>query len=97
MPKKPIHIKKGKADHDSEPLSKNASDEAQWFSDDDAYTITFTPDNPFVSGPSFQLPARGSVSSGPIASNAVDHKKYKYDVVKVGPAAGADPDVEINP
>lgn len=94
MAKTPIHLDKGNANPDSCPLSKKNKDEAEWFSDDDAYTVDFKGDSPFQEGDFFSVPATRSKGSGPL-KEGVRERKYRYVVTKAGAAAGQDPEVDV--
>jgi hypothetical protein len=94
--KKPVKLKVGHANPHLQGLSKQGGDTAEWISEDVAYILNFSNDNPFVNGPVFHVPALGSVDSGPIKAGAAE-KEYHYDLRRAGSAAGGDPDVEILP
>ncbi|MCU1308911.1 MAG: hypothetical protein JWO20_36 [Candidatus Angelobacter sp.] len=94
--KKHIHIisKNGKVDHEDQPINKKG-EEAVWVSDTgDAYQVVFRDgDCPFDKN-TFDVPAGGSIGSGPARDDAKEKPyQYKYDVV--GPGGTNDPTIII--
>ncbi len=94
---KGVHITSddGQVDQSTVEVSKSMAEEVTWF----AYggggaTIVFSSSDgsPFQES-LFQVPATGSVSSGPAKATAVENKTYKYTVV--GQAGANDPGVII--
>jgi hypothetical protein len=92
---KPVHIidDKGTVDRDDVDIYKKSGDEVTWIADVAASTIDFTNGSPFTGGSSFQVPAGGSASSGPVRKDA-EPKRYKYTVT--GPKGHNDPGVIIH-
>lgn len=94
---KAVHItgKDGQVDQTRVNLSKGAHDEITWFAHGkETATIVFSSSSgsPFQSSV-FHVPAGGSISGGPIKSDATP-QSYKYTVV--GPGGVNDPEVIIN-
>jgi len=75
-------------------ISRNGKDQVTWFSKKGAFIAFASPDGSPFHDNTFQIPAGGSVSSGPARSNA-EYKAYKYAVV--GRIGVNDPKVIIKP
>jgi hypothetical protein len=74
-------------------LSITNEEQAEWSSVDDAYTIQFTARTPFQKG-TFQVPAHGSIVSGPLNPATKPKEKYKYDILQNGKVV-SDPQIII--
>lgn len=89
----PVHIRQGgDVDNEEVNLSRSAGDEVVWSSAGDEFTISFQI-SPFAAS-SFHVPAGGSISSGPVRSNAaLGH--YQYFISDDSSGNGGDPGVNI--
>jgi len=73
-------------------VSKQAGDEIEWHSANEAFTVQFE-SSPFKDD-TFPVPAGGSIGSGPIKDNASEDT-YHYAVRSANLAMSADPDVNV--
>ena len=91
--KLPVHIHE-ECDVDYEVVNvKSAGEEIEWHSDGDGFTIEFD-SSPFDQTV-FDVPARGSVSSGPVRDDA-PYARYHYTIrSRANLAMSADPDVDV--
>jgi hypothetical protein len=84
----------GEVDQPVIEISRSAKEQVTWFSKKGAFIAFASPDSSPFHATTFQIPAGGSVSSGPARPNA-EYKEYKYTVV--GQIGVNDPRVIINP
>lgn len=98
MPQKEIRLRNNGANPDSQRLSINAQDTAEWVSDDNTYTVDFGTNSPFVRSSFTVRPVPGgSASSGPL-KQGVQTGRYDYTVAQAaGTGGGADPDITVDP
>jgi hypothetical protein len=91
----PVHISQGgEVDYEVANLSRSANDEVVWYSDGDDFTVSFQT-SPFAAS-TFHVPARGSVSTGPVRPGAaLGH--YQYFVTDNTDGKSADPDLDVKP
>ena len=88
----PVHSQGGEVDNEVVNVSRSAGDEVVWSSDGDGFTISFQA-TPFAAS-TFQVPAGGSASSGPVRPGAA-LGRYPYFISDDSDGKGADPDVDI--
>jgi hypothetical protein len=84
----------GKVDKDPVHVSKKAGHQVTWFSRGKASIEFSSSDGSPFEKTTFQVPAGGSVSSGPAKPTATAEKAYKYSVV--GENGTEDPTVIIH-
>ncbi len=88
----PVHIAPGgEVDNEVVNVSRSAGDEVVWSSAGDGFTITFQT-SPFAAS-TFQVPAGGSISSGPVRPDT-GLGRYHY-FIKDDNGQGGDPDVDV--
>ncbi|HEX2328360.1 MAG TPA: hypothetical protein VHN74_06535 [Candidatus Angelobacter sp.] len=68
---------------DQNDVTISGQDQVVWTADTNSEVRFDSPDGSPFAQSRFQVPARGSVSSGPVSSNA-QPKRYKYTVVGEG-------------
>ena len=91
----PVHIHQDcGVDNEVVNIIKSAGDEVVWSSEGDEFIIEF-PFTPFARN-KFVVPARGSVNSGPVRSDA-PITLYQYGITNVALAMSADPGLNIKP
>lgn len=92
--KLPVHIhEECDVDYEVVNVRKSAGEEIEWHSDGDGFTIEFD-SSPFDQT-TFEVPAGGCVSSGPVRDDAA-YARYHYTIrSRANLAMSADPDVDV--
>lgn len=92
--KLPVHIHDDcDVDYEVVNVRVSAGEEVEWHSDGPAFAIDFE-SSPFKDA-HFDVPAGGSISSGPV-KDAAPFARYHYTIQsKVNLAMSADPDVDV--
>lgn len=74
-------------------VSKAQNEQVEWSSSNGPFTVQFKDRTPFQ-GSTFQVPAFGSVCSGPLTPATKPKDMYKYDIVQNGKVV-SDPQIII--
>lgn len=87
----------GEVDNEYVNVSKGDKDVVIWQNPHHYdFTVHFA-NNPFEAGPTFVVPARGAISSGPLKSSVLPGDTYDYDIKNVELAIASDPGIVIKP
>ena len=94
----PVNIyHNGEVDNEVVNVSKSERDVVVWQNPHHYdFTIHFTK-NPFEAGPTFCVPAQGTISSGPLKSSALPEEAFDYDIKNEKMQLAGDPGIVIKP
>jgi hypothetical protein len=92
--KLPVHIHENcDVDYEVVNIRQSAGEQVEWHSTGDGFIIEFD-SSPFVQS-KFEVPAGGSISSGPVRDDAA-FARYHYTIrSRANLAMSADPDVDV--